>query len=499
MVRPMAGGTVVWFRQDLRLADQPALAAAAARGGPVVPIYVHAPEEEGDWPPGAASRVWLHHSLTALDADLKAMGSRLVVRRGPSPAALADVARRAGADAVHFCRRTEPIARVRDGIVRRELEAAGIAAAVYGGHLLYEPEIVRTRGGGPFKVFTPFWNACRALGDPPPPSPPPARLAAPETWPASESVASLGFLPEQDWAEGMRFAWRPGERGAQQRLAEFLAPGLGDYSQGRDRPAADGTSRLSPHLHFGEISPRQVLHAARGAEPAGRASGTTPRGSAGQPAPRGHPDPVAGYLRELGWREFGHHLLHHFPHTPERPLREEFERLPWRRDPVRLAAWQRGRTGYPIVDAGMRELWRTGWMHNRVRMMVASFLVKDLLITWREGAAWFWDTLVDADLANNTLGWQWSAGCGADAAPYFRIFNPVLQGKRFDPDGDYVARWIPAIARLPPEHRHEPWLAPARVREAAGIALDDDYPRPIVDHAAARERALVAFASIKDR
>jgi len=478
MVRRMAGGTIVWLRQDLRLADQPALTAAVARGGPVVPLYVHAPEEEGDWPPGAASRVWLHHSLTALDQDLRRVGSRLLVRRGPSLAALLDVARGTGADAVHFCRRSEPMARVRDGIVRRGLEEAGIAAAVFGGHLLYEPEIVQTRGGGPFRVFTPFWNACRALGDPAPPSPAPARLIAPGTWPASEPIPSLGLLPQPDWAEGMRFAWRPGERGAQQRLAEFLEAGLAGDAAERDRPARTGTSRLSPHLHFGEIGPRQILHAARTAATA---------------------DPAAAFLRELGWREFGHHLLHHFPHTPELPLREEFERFPWRRDPARLASWQRGRTGFPIVDAGMRELWKTGWMHNRVRMIVASFLVKDLLITWREGAAWFWDTLVDADLANNTLGWQWSAGCGADASPYFRVFNPLLQGRRFDPDGEYVARWIPEIARLPPEHRHAPWLAPARVLEEAGVALDDDYPRPIVEHASARERALVAFASIKAR
>ena len=474
----MAGPTIVWLRQDLRLADQPALAAAVQRGGPVVPLYVHAPEEEGDWPPGAASRVWLHHSLQALDADLGTFGSRLLVRRGPSLQALTDIARGTGAEAVHFCRRSEPMARVRDGLVRRGLEEAGLEVSVYGGHLLYEPEIVRTRGGGPFQVFTPFWNACRALGDPAPPIPVPVRLPAPASWPASEPIASLGLLPQPDWSEGMRFAWHPGERGAQQRLAEFLAAGLRDYQRGRERPAAAGTSRLSSHLHFGELSPRQVLHALRAAPASENA---------------------ADFLREIGWREFGHHLLHHFPHTPERPLREEFARFPWRRDPARLHAWQRGRTGYPIVDAGMRELWKTGWMHNRVRMIVASFLVKDLLITWREGAAWFWDTLVDADLANNTLNWQWSAGCGADAAPYFRIFNPLLQGKRFDPDGEYVARWLPPIARLPALDRHAPWLASARVLEEAGLVLDEDYPRPIVEHASARERALIAFADMKPR
>jgi len=471
----MPGATLVWLRNDLRLADQPALAAAAARGAPVVPIYIHAPDEEGDWPPGSASRFWLHHALAALDADLRTIGSRLTIRRGASLPALLDAARRAGADAVHFSRRTEPMVRARDLLVRGELEAAGFEVAVFGSHLLYEPELVKTRAGRPFRVFTPFWNACLALGDPVPPLPAPVRLEAPERWPASDALADLGLLPHPDWAEGMRFAWRPGEDGARRRLAAFVKESVEGYAEGRDRPAAAGTSRLSPHLHFGEIGPRQVFDAIRR------------HGSQGG----------AVFLRELGWREFAHHLLHHFPHTPERPLRPEFARFPWRRDAVRLRAWQRGRTGYPIVDAGMRELWRTGWMHNRVRMIAASFLVKDLLITWQEGAAWFWDTLVDADLASNTLGWQWTAGCGADAAPYFRIFNPVLQGKRFDPEGEYVARWVPELAPLPAAHRHAPWLAPARVLEQAGLVLDEDYPRPIVEHAAARERALAAFAAIK--
>jgi deoxyribodipyrimidine photo-lyase len=490
----MSGATLVWFRQDLRCEDQPALAAAAGRGGPVVPVYIHAPEEEGDWPPGAASRFWLHHSLTALDADLRRLGSRLIVRRGASLPNLLDVARRTGAGAVHFCARSEPMARIRDGLVRRELEASGLEVASFNGHLLYEPEIVRTRGGDPFKVFTPFWNACRALGDPLPPAPAPSRLEPPEAWPVSEPIAGLGLLPQPDWAEGMRFAWRPGERGAQQRLAEFLRDGVEDYASARDRPAAAGTSRLSPHLHFGEISPRQILHAAR--DRRGRTGRVHPGGSklAAPPA-----SASAAWLREIGWREFAHHVLHHFPHTPEKPLRPEFERFPWRRDPQRLAAWQRGRTGFPIVDAGMRELWKTGWMHNRVRMIVASFLVKDLLVTWQEGAAWFWDTLVDADLANNTLNWQWTAGSGADAAPYFRIFNPLLQGRRFDPEGEYVARFVPELARLPSAHRHAPWLAPPRALEEAEVVLDEDYPRPIVDHDAARTRALMAFRTIKGR
>jgi len=386
------------------------------------------------------------------------------------------------------------MARLRDGLVRRELEAAGLEVATFNGHLLYEPEIVRTRGGDPFKVFTPFWNACRALGDPLPPAPAPARLEAPPAWPVSETIAGLGLLPQPDWAEGMRFAWRPGERGARLRLREFLRDGLDDYAAARDRPAAAGASRLSPHLHFGEISPRQVFDAARNAS---RSEARAARSRPASGSRRGADS--AAWLREIGWREFAHNVLHHFPHTPEKPLRPEFDRFPWRRDPGRLAAWQRGRTGFPIVDAGMRELWKTGWMHNRVRMIVASFLVKDLLVTWQEGAAWFWDTLVDADLANNTLNWQWTAGCGADAAPYFRIFNPLLQGRRFDPEGEYVARFVPELARLPAAHRHAPWLAPSRALEEAEIVLDEDYPRPIVDHDSARKRALVAFQTIKAR
>jgi deoxyribodipyrimidine photo-lyase len=286
-----------------------------------------------------------------------------------------------------------------------------------------------------------------------------------------------------DWAAGLRAAWTPGEAGAKDALARFLLEALPDYAEARDRMGVAGTSRLSPHLHFGEVSPRQIWHAAAALQWQGGKGGTA-RGA-------------EKFVAEVGWREFAHHLLVHFPHTPDAPLRGEFARFPWREDPAARRAWQRGRTGYPVVDAAMRELWTTGWMHNRARMIVASFLVKDLLLPWQDGARWFWDTLVDADLASNTLGWQWTAGCGADAAPYFRVFNPVSQGTKFDGNGAYVRRWVPELARLPDGALHAPWDAsPAELR-AAGVSLGRDYPACIVDHAEARERALAALASLK--
>jgi deoxyribodipyrimidine photo-lyase len=487
MMRRMSrgGATIVWLRLDLRLEDNPALAWAVARGGPVVPVYVWAPGEEGDWPPGAASRWWLHQSLAALGAALEQRGSRLVLRAGPSAPELLDAARASGADAVAWNRRTEPALAARDAEVARALGSAGLETAGFTAHLLFEPGDVRTREGRPFQVLTPFWRACLALDDPAGPVPArsrafaaPRALPAPRSWPVSHPLATLGLEPTPDWAAGLRRAWRPGEAAAQARLRSFLAASLGRYPERRDIPGAPGTSRLSPHLHFGEIGPRQVWRAVRERARRDRAGGTRARRARAD-------DAAAVWLRELGWREFAHHLLHHFPHTTDRPLRESFAAFPWSGDEDRRRAWERGRTGYPIVDAGMRELWETGWMHNRVRMIAASFLVKHLRVSWSAGARWFWDTLVDADLANNTFGWQWSAGCGADAAPYFRIFNPVLQGRRFDPAGRYVTRWVPEVRALPAPHRHAPWEAPAPAR---------GYAAPIVDHAAARRAALDAFA-----
>jgi deoxyribodipyrimidine photo-lyase len=432
--------TIIWFRQDLRLADNPALAAAVARGGPVVPVYIWLPAEEGDWAPGAASRWWLHQSLAALDADLRQCGSRLIVRRGASLPVLRELVRATGAGAVCWNRRYEPASLARDAQVKQALLADGLHVDSFNAALLFEPWEIQNKAGKPFQVFTPFWKTCltKQAG---PPILAPAKLPVPARWP--ESVA-LDLLPTVDWAGGLRAAWTPGERGAGKLLEKFVSDAICDYPVARDWPAQAGTSRLSPHLHFGELSPRQVWAAAT----------TEP------------------YRRQLIWREFAHHLLYHFPHAPERPLRPEYARFPWQADAAALRAWQRGRTGFPLVDAGMRELWATGWMHNRVRMVVASFLVKDLLIPWTAGARWFWDTLVDADLANNTFGWQWAAGCGADAAPFFRIFNPANQAEKFDRQREYIRRWVPEVDRA-------------------------DYPSPIVDHAAARARALGALRQLR--
>jgi len=476
--------TIVWFRQDLRLADNHALSAAAATGA-VIAVYLFAPGEEGGWEPGGASRWWLHRSLTSLRQSLRERGAELCIRASDdSLATLLALVRECAATRVVWNRRYEPASRARDARIKSALRARGIIAESYGGALLHEPWAARTRSGGPFQVFTAFWRHLSTLGDPEEPRPAPAQLRAPATLPVSQQLESLGLLPAHDWPKGLAAAWTPGESAALARLEEFSCRNLEDYALERDRPALRGTSRLSPHLHFGEIGPRQVWHAIR-------------RSAQRQGRHRSWRD--SRFLLELGWREFAHHLLYHFPHTPELPLRAGFERFPWQLDSTAFAAWRRGATGYPIVDAGMRELWQTGWMHNRVRMIAGSFLVKDLLLPWGAGARWFWDTLVDADLASNTLGWQWVAGCGADAAPFFRIFNPLTQGVRFDPAGAYVRRWVPELAALPDDWLHRPWAAPAGVLRAAGVRLGETYPHPLVEHAAARKSALEAFAAMNAR
>ncbi|HQS16652.1 deoxyribodipyrimidine photo-lyase [Reyranella sp.] len=460
--------SIVWFRSDLRLSDNPALIKALEAGRTVVPVFVLDEGTKGLRRLGAASRWWLHYSLHALDASLRRLGSRLVLRRGPAEKVIAELAVECRAESVFWNRVYDQGSRERDARLKKSLSDSGIAVESCKANLLFEPWEVTTQGGDAFKVFTPFWRACRAL--PPPAASPsaPTSMPPPPSWPAGEALASWGLLPSApDWAAGLRAAWTPGEDGARQRLAHFLDEALGDYREARDLPAVKGTSRLSPHLAFGEISPRQVWHAA------------TARGASAA---------TDKFLSEVGWREFAYHLIFHNGDLAERNFRREFDAFPWADQTEALTAWQRGRTGYPIVDAGMRELWTTGWMHNRVRMIAASFLTKDLLIDWRRGERWFWDTLVDADVANNATGWQWVAGCGADAAPYFRVFNPVLQGEKFDPDGDYVRRWVPELAHLPSNTIHRPWEAavPASV-----------YPARIVEHGAARDRALAAFQTIK--
>jgi len=471
--------TIVWFRQDLRLRDNPAFAAAVRRGGAVVPVYILDDAGEGDWRPGAASRWWLHHSLTSLAGALRKSGLRLILRRGESGPEIERLIRATGATAIFWNRRYAPASVARDAALKASLAKRGLEALSFNASLLFERDTVRNKSGAPFQVFTPFWRHCQSLEVEPPGRTPSAPFPAPDDWPASLELAALDLLPRVRWDREFSTKWEPGEAGALKNLNRFVAGPIEGYADERDRPGVGGTSALSPHLHFGEIGPRQVWAAVQALS---KESGVFPANRGAQV-----------FLNEIGWREFAHHLLFHFPQTPAEPLRPAFAEFPWRDDPDGLKAWQRGQTGYPIVDAGMRQLWATGWMHNRVRMISASFLVKHLRISWREGAAWFWDTLVDADLANNTLGWQWSAGCGADAAPYFRIFNPTLQARKFDPDGDYVRRWVPELARLPGRFVHEPWTAPNPVLAEAGVGLGADYPRPIVDHGAARIAALAAF------
>jgi deoxyribodipyrimidine photo-lyase len=477
--------TVVWFRRDLRLADNPALAAAAAAAEPVIPVYIHAPSEESGWAPGGASRWWLHHSLSRLDGNLRAIGSALCIRASDDPlATLEELARECGARRVVWNRCYEPAAIERDRRIKTRLRGVGLETESYNSALLHEPWTIHTRTGGPFQVFTAFWRSCKSLEDPAEPQPAPASLRSPARRPRSQPLESLELLPRLDWTAGLEAAWTPGSEAAHEHLDRFLSGSFDDYGHRRDQPGVHGTSRMSPHLHFGEIGPREIWHATRRSALA--------RG-------RHHSWRDSQFLTEIGWREFAYHLLFHFPQTPEQPLRPLYARFPWRSDAASLKAWQRGLTGYPIVDAGMRQLWSTGWMHNRVRMIVGSFLVKDLLLPWTLGARWFWDTLVDADLASNTLGWQWVAGCGADAAPFFRIFNPTAQGTKFDPAGAYVRHWVPELAALPNEWLHCPWSAPPPVLEAAGVRLGRTYPHPVVDHAVARKRALAALNSIKNR
>ena len=470
---------IVWFRRDLRLIDNPALDAAVRSGLPIVALYVHCPEEDGDWRAGAASNWWLHHSLVALDAQLRERGGRLLVRRGPTLAAMVRVIAETGAVAVYWNRCYEPASIARDRVIQSQLQADGITVESHNAALLVEPWQVTTQAGQPYRVFTPFWKNVIGRVTHALPSPAPRALRWSDVTLPGEAIESLGLLPQFAWDRGLRATWTPGEQGALLRLRAFAAQAA-RYAQARDRPDQDGTSMLSPHLHFGEISPRQVMAALQ-------------REAQGDP---GWMDRVEPYLRELGWREFAHHLLYHFPATVEHNLNARFDHLAWAEPEAKLLrAWQRGRTGIPIVDAGLRQLWEIGWMHNRVRMIVASFLTKNLRYHWRHGARWFWDTLVDADLAANTLGWQWVAGTGADAAPYFRIFNPVLQGERFDPHGHYVRRYLPELARVPAARIHRPWtLAPAQQRE---FGVCDVYAMPLVDLARSREAALEAHARMR--
>jgi len=460
--------SLLWFRQDLRLADNPGLTAALAEGA-VLPVFVLDDAAAGPHRAGGASRWWLRQSLARLREDLAARGAPLILARGTAEIVLTQLMQASGASRIHAMRAYEPWARAQS---RRVHEATAGALTLHTSAILREPHGIVSGSGKPYAVYTPFARTLFALGAPPPPLPAPPAIATPAAPPAGETLERLGLYPvpgEPDWAAGFGATWQPGEAGAAIRLARFTARALSRYGSDRNLPAIEGSSGLSPHLHWGEISPGQVWHAAASAGADGGATET--------------------FLKEILWREFSYHLLWHRPDMPEAPLRADFAAFPWREDARALSAWQRGQTGYPIVDAGMRQLWQTGWMHNRVRMIVASFLVKHLLLPWQAGAQWFWDTLLDADLASNSASWQWVAGCGTDAAPYFRVFNPVLQGRKFDPEGAYVRRFVPELAHVPNAAIHAPWEMPG--------ATPRDYPGPIVDHAAARARALAAFAAIR--
>ena len=440
---------ILWFRRNLRLADNAALQAAVESGRPVIPLYIRDAEDLG-----SASRWWLQHSLTSLDRDLRKCGSSLLLRSGSPRQVLAELSAQTGAHTLYYARRYEPLS------IRQEREISDVledclAIEPYGDSYLHNPDTVMTKAGTPYRVFTAFWRTAMAMGEPGLPTPAPTSIAVPSRLPESLSIDGLGLIsisPNQ--ARGYEETWVPGEAAGLQRVDDIESL-LRNYARYRDRPDFDATTRLSPYLCFGEVSVRQVWHAVRRME-------MSPGSTAGAEA----------LLRQLYWRDFSNYLLFHFPDLPDKPLRREFEYFPWSTDETRLRAWQDGMTGYPIVDAGMRQLRETGWMHNRVRMITASFLVKDLLVPWQAGAEWFGDSLVDADLANNSASWQWVAGCGSDAAPYFRIFNPSLQAEKFDPTGSYVRRWVPDV-------------------------MEFSYPAPIVDHGEARRVALEGYQSIR--
>ncbi|MCW5781826.1 MAG: deoxyribodipyrimidine photo-lyase [Nitrospirales bacterium] len=467
---------VVWFRQDLRLRDNPALLAAHQTGHPIVPLFLLDEENCGEWKLGGASRWWLHESLKALN---EALEGKICFQAGSAQNILMDVIKGAGAEAIYWNRCYEPWRITSDAHIQETLQTKGIEVYTFNGALLFEPQTALKNDGTPYKVFTPFYQkGCLEKGNEPRrPSKPPKDLRL--STHRGVALIDLKLLPAIPWHKKFLNHWKPGETGAQARLKAFLKNGLKHYKEGRNYPSENNVSRLSPHLHFGEISPNEVWYAAkqRMSTEGWRKDGET-------------------FLSELGWREFSHNLLFHFPDLPRKNLQKKFNKFPWRKDPKSLKRWQQGQTGYPIVDAGMRELWETGYMHNRVRMIVGSFLVKNLMLHWHLGEDWFWDTLVDADLANNSASWQWIAGCGADAAPYFRIFNPVTQGKKFDQNGEYVRRFIPELTKMPDQYLHNPWEAPEKVLLKAGVQLGEDYPLPIVALSDSRERALKAFSDL---
>jgi deoxyribodipyrimidine photo-lyase len=456
---------VVWFRQDLRILDNPALSEACSKHDHIIALYIL---DKKTTPLGSAQSWWLHHSLIALSKSLKKKGLKLVLRQGNPLDIILELSQKHSVEGVYWNRCYEPLAIKRDKKIKSELGLQGIEVKSSNGSLLNEPWDIKNKSGDYFKVYTPFWKHCLQETTIPEEVDIPNMLHSVNV--ASDDLAEWHLLPNPyNWAGGFSDYWEPGESGAQKKLIEFIEHNLNGYNKGRDIPAEDATSRLSPHLHFGEISPWTIWRSIE----LTRADANCDLQSANR------------FISELGWREFSYYLLYHFPQLPQANFREEFDKFPWDNDDAVLRKWQQGKTGYPIIDAGMRELWHTGYMHNRVRMIVASFLTKDLFIDWRLGADWFLDTLVDADLANNSASWQWVAGCGSDAAPYFRIFNPILQSKKFDPLGSYIKQWIPELAKIDSQLVHEPW------------DVCPDYPKPLVDHNAVRKTALHYYQLIR--
>lgn len=463
---------IIWFRQDLRSHDNPAFISGCNNHPIVIPLYIL----DDQTTLGSAQKWWLHHSLLALEKSLQKQGLPLLLRRGKAVDILSQLSKEFHVDTVYWNRCYEPLAIQRDSLIKKTLGGQGVNVISSNGSLLNEPWTIKNKSGGYFKVFTPFWRHCLTQMSVPEPM---MRYGQPTSPPiSSEPLQDWNLLPEKpNWAAAFHNYWQPGEEGAQKRLDYFINGSLNGYNTSRDIPELDSTSKLSPHLHFGEISPWHIWRTLKQAQfAADMDSGSIER-----------------FFAELGWREFSYHLLYHFPGLPDCNFKSEFNAFPWRVDDSGLNSWQQGMTGYPIIDAGMRELWQTGYMHNRVRMIVASFLTKDLMIDWRQGAAWFLDTLLDADLANNSASWQWVAGSGADAAPYFRIFNPILQSKKFDPQGNYIRQWVPELAEVPSQWIHHPWLAPQPV---AGL-IGKNYPKPIVDHEQARRKALSLYKMLQ--
>ncbi len=475
--------TVVWFRDDLRIADHPAFFHAAKSGEPIMALYILDEKSDGLRPLGSAQKWFLYHALKSLDESLGKIGGCLHLRSGKSREIIREIINNENIGAVHWNRRCGKAELEIDAGLKAELQSVGVVVNSFQGNLLHEPYTTKTGSGGPYRVYSPFWRSLIASGEPRAPFPAPEEIISYNPRNAALPLDALQLLPTSpDWAKGWSRIWNPSEKGAAERFDDFVANGIHGYKEGRDFPDRDNISRLSPFLRFGLISPYQVWHGIRHHEAADTVSNTDSE----------------KFLKELAWREFSYHLLFHFPDIGWKNFQERFDEFPWRADGhEHLEAWQRGMTGYPIIDAGMRELWQTGYMHNRVRMVVGSFLVKHLLIDWRQGEKWFWDTLVDGDPANNPASWQWIAGCGADAAPYFRVFNPMLQGNKFDSDGEYVRKYVPELSKLPNQFIHAPFDVQPEILKQYGVTLGKTYPHPIVDHTRGRDRALEAFKELK--